>query len=80
MAIKLFGFKDFKEVEVYGNEVGEKICGKCCFWFTGYCYKRKKNIDILSLACEDFKSFNKYIYQNMKGEKRIIKKKEDFIE
>lgn len=50
--------------------VGEKICGKCCFWFTGFCFKWRKNIDVLSLACEDFKPFSKYQYNNM----------EDFIE
>lgn len=47
-----------------------EICGKCTFWFTGYCCKRKKNIDVLSLACGDFKSFSEYISQNMKGEKK----------
>lgn len=57
--------------------VDEKICGKCCFWFTGYCCKRKKNIDVLSIACEDFKPFSKYVYRTRKGERKIIRKKED---
>lgn len=51
--------------------VDEKICGKCSEWSCGYCYKRKKNIDILSVACDDFKSFSKYLYQEFKKDNKF---------
>ena len=51
--------------------VHEKICGKCTFCFTGYCCKRKKNIDVLSISCDDFKPFSKYLYQEFKKDNKF---------